>query len=140
LIWTESKVEEWLREAAQTLRLLPDSEVDAGLRSGYPAVYQTASDLFAAEVERRKSGMPEDVPKVRLVPAPGAIDRMHVVFDWMVLFKEKNAARLVWAVASGFSQRKVGKLLGCSHQNVSEKWRRSLSHLTTALNKIELVV
>lgn len=130
-------MEAWLREAAQTLRLLPDTEVLAGLRSGHPEVYQTAGDLFAAEVERRKSGMPEDPPKVRLVAAPDSIKRMYVVFNWMVLFKEKGAAQLVWAKASGYSYRKISKIAGCSHSGVKSRWHRSLTHLTTALNKIE---
>lgn len=83
--------------------------------------------------------MPEDPPMVKLVAAPGAIKRMYIVFNWMVLFKEKDAARLVWAKASGYSQRKIAKLVGCSHQNVGQKWLRSLGHLTEALNKIERV-
>lgn len=136
-MWTESKVEAWLREAAQTLRLLPDREVQAGLRSGHPEVYQTAGDLFAAEVERRKSGMPEDAPKIRLVPEAGAIDRMHVVFNWMVLFKGKGTARLVWAKASGFSHAKIARIAKCSRQNVWEKYRRALTGLTTILNSID---
>ena len=137
MTWTESSVEEWLREAAQTLRLLPDTEVQAGLRSGHPEVYQTAGDLFAAEVERRKSGLEVDKPRVRLTPAPGAIDRLGQVMGWFAPLADPQGVRVLWARANGFSWRKVGKRVGRGKDWVIARHGLILRTLTTNLNGVD---
>lgn len=125
-------------EAAQTLRLLPDPELRylVGLRSTFPEIYRTADEVFAVEVEQRKSNMFEDNVATQLTATKDAIARLDIVIGWMVLFSDRSAPRLVWAKVSGFSQKRIAKIAKCSRFNAQQKYGKALTQLTMALNGV----
>ena len=137
-MWTEEKVEDWLREAAQTLRLQPDRELRylVELKANHPEIYYSPLDIFAAEVERRKSGMPEEIPTVKLVAGKPAIKRLGIVTGWFGLLEDADGVRVLWARVNGLSWYKVGKQVGRSKTWAEHRFGLVLCRLTTILNKI----
>ncbi|MCF4165110.1 DUF6362 family protein [Zavarzinia compransoris] len=115
-----------LREAADTLRRLPDGEARfrLGLRSAWPDVVRDAATAYAA------AG-----PSVRLgPPSPGAIDRLETTIGWLGLLSEPQR-RIAWALASGVSVARLARLIGCHRNTVANRHAAALRIIAGHLNR-----
>lgn len=124
-MWTSAMVEDWLAEAADTLRRLPDGEAKfrLGPRSAWPDVVRDAVTAQGA-----------DGPKVRLgPPSPGAIDRLEQVISWLALLTEAQR-RIAWALASGIPMAKLARLIGCHRNTVANRQAAALRVIAGHLN------
>lgn len=119
-----------IREAAETLRRLPDRErswLKACDRTGWPSVVQDqadAAEAFAVMVERVRIG---EEPVEALMPRADrptaqAIDRVWFVAEWrrfLVGRKRVRDWKIMWLLADrGMSVAKIGKLCRCSPRTV----------------------
>lgn len=124
-MWTSAMVEDWLAEAADTLRRLPDGEAKfrLGPRSAWPDVVRDAVTAYGA-----------DGPRVRLgPPSPGAIDRLEQVISWLPLLTEAQR-RIAWALASGIPVAKLARLIGCHRNTVANRQAAALRVIAGHLN------
>lgn len=124
MTWTVTLVEERLREAAETLRMLP-AERPRGLRSAMPAPIRSAQEAYGWQ-------------EARVRPAPpsaAAIDRLDEVLSWMAWLDEEQI-RVVWARANNAPWRPLCERLGCGRTRAWELWVASLATLKGRLNKI----
>ena len=133
------EVEDRIREAARTLRLLPsmDRRFLAQLRSWWPEAPDEWSAYGAAD-----TCMP------RLVPSAAEIDRLDKVLAWMTALAveqlppklPEDTGRIVWARAAGASwprimrsrqQRQRG---GNSRESLRQVYRAGLAIVTARVN------
>ena len=114
-------MKERLREAAATLRLLPDPDrrFRSGLRSWWPATMQTSEEeAFTVEVLRLQAQIKPEKTQVRYVPDPGAVDRMFQAFKWLLEIPSTRTRKILWMKAAGVPTRKIAREFGLSGNGV----------------------
>jgi len=124
-------VEDRIREAARTLRLLPST--DARYRVALRAWWPDAPDEWTAYAAA-------DARTPRLVPSAGEIDRLDEVLTWMTALAvgrlppklPGDTGRIVWARASGASwprimrSRRARQRGGNSRESLRQIYRTGL--------------
>lgn len=115
--WTPPLLEQIMNEAAATLRRLP-AHRPAGLRSSWPQPLRDAAELADCA----------EPPRLRLRPAPDAIDRLDMVLGWMHWLGD-GQARLLWARALGVPWRRICLEFGFGGR--TSAWRAWVAALAT---------
>lgn len=120
--WDNRFVAARLREAWDTLRRLPASEIK-GFRSAWPAIIRDSLELEAGV-----SGL------VRLsAPSPRAIDRMHEVFGWFIHLKDQpHLTVAVWLTcARGMGPARAASIIGIHRDTVRRRRDEALDRIVT---------
>ena len=135
-VYTQGYVAVRLKEAAATLRLIPVGARDRprGHLSSMPEpvrdYWDTRNSLHPDEVER----FDDDENRTRSRPTARRVSRMWEAVMWMYLIQWPRNRNVVWAVASGFSYRKVARVDGRSHSMIRYVWQGACDEIAAALN------
>lgn len=118
-------VQERLQEACDTLRrlLFP--------RDGAPSTKIASSPNVVQDYWTAYARSEAKVTRVR--PTMAEIDRMDVVLPWFYLIDGKLERRVVWLRSVPLGLRKVGRILGVSHEHVRELEGRAMRTLVERL-------
>lgn len=123
--WTSIKVAERVREAAETLRLLPDHHPGRRYRGAWPEYLRDPAEAYGYGTFE-----PRPAP-----PKAAAIDRMdEVVMDWMKL-AEPEDIRFMWSWAVGVPAAAVGRRLQLHRSTVHRHRMAAFKKLAVALNR-----
>lgn len=128
--WTSIKVADRIREAAETLRLLPNHHPGRRYRGAWPEYLRDPAEAYGyGTFEPRPSP-----------PKAAAIDRMdEVVMEWMRLSKPEDA-RLMWSWALGVPAAAVGRRLRVHRSTVHRRRMAAFKKLAVTLNGAGLPV
>ncbi len=118
---TTNHVAERLKEAAATLKRLPDEKLHR-LRSNWPETIPVWGD-YGDEKTRVRLGP----------PSPEAIDRMDEALDWF-RWLEPDETKLAWAVACGINRKLIGSRFGIHRGTVWREWKAIMRKLTAIIN------
>lgn len=120
--WTEEMVEDRFREAAATMKRLPDVSVQ-GFVSSWPPIIREFWEAYGW-----------DVPKIRLGPPTGeSIDRMDECLEW-IRWLEPEQMRLVWARAEGLPWKIILRRIGVSRATAWQRMDKALAKVAARLN------
>lgn len=136
-LWDTDLVAARLGEAVDTLHRMPmpRNGRPAGFRMSWP---QTASDPEMVTVAERS-----DEPTRPGAPSPQSIRRMEECLpEWLLLIDDLRQRQAVFLRATPtrdrratLSTRRVGKILGVSHQTVANWEAVALDRIASALNR-----
>lgn len=120
--WTPSLVEEWLAEAADVLKRLPDVRLQ-GYYSVWPQIAQEFADLVGQEPPRMR----------RPYPAPDAITRMEETLSWTIGLDPVDA-KIIWLRAFGERWKMICWTVGLQRAAAHEHWVYALCVIAWRLN------
>lgn len=125
-----------LEEALDTLKkLYVGNTRPAKIRSAHPEVMQEFWEMWNALTSDEKKERADYLNRTRIPPAPEQITRMdEVVPDWFQHIKRVRDRRVVMAIASGFSFRRVARHDGRSHETMRQIYKRSIEEIAYQLN------
>jgi len=135
----EDAVWQLIREAARTLKRLPDRErgwLLSGETAHWPACRLDASEAFGLAVELGSIGEDPSVPMSPPRPSPAAVDRLYVVMGWMPLVKGKNRRRdiqVLWLLGGGVRPVRLTALFGCGRRTIYDIRDRCCRQIAVAL-------
>lgn len=123
--WNRDLVARRLKEACDTLRRLPEQKV-RGYVSTWPAF---VADVAVGEMEGTVISRPA-------AASPQAIDRMHEVFGWFVVLKDKpHLAIALWLTCGrGMGPARAGKIIGAHRDTVRRRRDEALDRVVASLN------
>lgn len=134
-IWTAELVAVRLREAVDTLRRLPmpRNGKPAEPRGCWPDIPSDSDSWLTTEDRQTRPGP----------PSPSAIRRMEECLpDWLLLIADTRQRQAVYLRATPtadrqatLSTRKVGRILGISHQTVKNWEDAALGRIARELNR-----
>ncbi len=130
--WDRESVRQWLMQAAETLKRLPDRERRhlSRLRTCWPeAARNSLHDKGGGDPRGRYRGQ-------RPAPAaasPEAIDNLDIVMDWFGWLPPARQ-RLVWARACGVSAAALCRRIGCHRITITRIENRALDGIVARLN------
>jgi len=122
IIWTPSLVEEWLSEAADTLRRLPDTRVQGHASTWPPYVREYWESYGIAEVTLR-----------RPPPSAAAITRMDQALPWL-RHLDPDDAKIVWLRATGEPWKVICWKVGMTRSAAHRHWLFALCVIAWTLN------
>jgi len=120
--WTVSQVEERIEEAVDTLRRLPEKQLQI-VRSSWPKFLQDCDDACDTE----------PAPLRRGPPVSAAIDRMDETLEWLRWLPAEDA-KLVWARAEGTTWKVLSWRFGYSERTAQRRCEYALSQTSWRLN------
>ena len=121
--WTPQDVADRFKEAARTLRRLPNVRVRVYFNA-WPQIIRTAREVLDGEV------MP-----MRLGPPPAdAISRMEETIQWIFLLTDEDDRRLIWLRAAGVPWKPICWRLGICKTSAYHQWKAALLTVATCLN------
>lgn len=119
------RITDAIREAALTLRYLPDKEagfLSSGSHGCMPTVIRGYWEAYGQEPAR----------KPRMPPSPGAIDRMYETLDWLCWLGQgsKRHMEVAWLVY-GVEERtgRIARTLGISPRSVQRLRREAIERI-----------
>lgn len=124
-IWMPEEIEQRLRSAAQTLRVLPRP------KNGSPA---TMAAAWPDIVRRVFHDAPKDLVMRAAVPPAADITEMDEALQWLHLVNERER-RILWARACKVSWRRLEDVDGSSHMTLRKVHREALIAIAAQLNK-----
>jgi hypothetical protein len=114
-------VAERLKEAAETLKRLPD-EKKYQMKSNWPDTIPVWGDYGDKNT------------KSRLIPlSPEAIDRMDETLYWL-RWLDPGETKIAWAVACGVNRKVIGASLGVHRTTIWREWKAVIRKLTAIIN------
>jgi hypothetical protein len=129
-LWTSIKVADRIREAAETLRLLPNHHPGRRYRGAWPEILRNPNEAYGYEAIA-----PRPSP-----PKAAAIDRMdEVVMNWMGLVEPEDV-RLMWSWALGVPAVAVGRRLRIHRSTVHRRRMAAFKRLAVNLNRAGMPV
>lgn len=141
-VWTNEIVKEWVAEALDTLRRLPDRERGwvYGQKSQWPDVWQSAADAFAVDVQRVGRGertererREADAINSRGPASAIAISRLDCVIHWFKAL-DRREAQIVILTAQGVRHGLIRNRTGLGRTSVHRIQKAGLNKIATALN------
>ncbi len=120
--WTPSLVEEWLADAADVLKRLPEVRVQ-GYYSLWPQIAHEFADLVGKEPPLLK----------RPPPSPAAISRMEETLGWLAWLQPIDA-KIVWLRASGKRWKTICGIVGLQRAAAHQHWLYALCIIARRLN------
>jgi hypothetical protein len=126
--WTENEVATRLKEARDTLRRIPATQLSQ-LKAAWPQTVQDAVEVYCYTP-----------PAVRLAPASAqAIDRMHEAFLWFrVLDDAPHVTRAAWLTAvCGLGPQRAATILGIHRDTARTRRNEALTRIGESLNRTE---
>ena len=134
MVWTPETVKELLEEAADTVRRLSAAGTrPAQIKSAMPDVVQNYWDVFG---KREQGPVVEDDERPRLAPpAIDAIDRLETALPMIYSIKDAKRRKIVWAVASGMSRRKVAQKTGRHRNTIARIFDNECERLADQTNR-----
>lgn len=132
-VWTQTAVDERLREAAETLHLMPGSIGPREYGSNWPAVVRQSWDAIwemdgLMRWQRRHVKCPPAPPTAR------EIGEMDEALAWMGLICGEMTRRVVWARACGVRWDDIAKEFQKSRQWLSMLHSAGLRGIANRLN------
>ncbi len=121
--WTPQDVADRFKEAARTLRRLPNVRV-RGYFNAWPTIIRTAREVLDGEVMPMRLGP----------PSAEAISRMEETIQWVFFLIDEDDRRLIWLRASGVPWKPICWQLGICRTNAHNKWKAALLTVATCLN------
>ena len=123
MTWTAAMVEHRIKEAARTLRRLPDKKV-TGYFNLWPAIKYDAVEVLQQEARFRPGP-----------PMADEIDEMEeVMFVWFLKWLEADERKLLWLRAERVRWRLICTQLGCDRTTAWRRYARALEKLAERLN------
>ncbi len=123
-LWTSVRVAERLREAADTLALLPAKHPGRHLTSAWPDIVRSFNDLKYFT----------DPGRVRLAPAAAAIDRMdEVLLDWLPRLPGEEV-KLIWGWMAKLPAEMTARRFGISKSTLHRRRVAVFRRLAILLN------
>ena len=122
--WNRDLVARRMKEACDTLKRLPEQNV-RGYFSTWPPVL---ADLAQGEIEGSVVSRPA-------AASPQAIDRMHEVFGWFVVLKDRpHLSVAMWLTCGrGMGPARAGKIIGAHRDTVRRRRDEALDHMVAFL-------
>ena len=120
--WTPETVEERLREAADTLRRLPEERIQ-GFVCLWPSVIRDVREAYGHDAPRLRRGP----------PLPAAIDRMDETLRWLA-WLEPELGRLVWLRLERTPWKGICLRFGISRATAHRRWQYALGLIVWRLN------
>ena len=130
--WTPKLVEERIREAAETAKLLPGVR-PAGYRSYWPETLATKAEMWGVRVEGTILLEKHNDEKTRVAATNAAIDNFDMVQDWMGLL-DRQEVSLIWHKINGRAIGWIARRLGYHRNTPGPKYRRAIRRLVDELN------
>lgn len=122
--WTSLIVADRIREAAETLKRLPDHHPGKRYRCALPTPVRNPNEAYGYTPLEAPLGP----------PAASAIDRMdEVILDWMK-WLESDEIKIIWSWVLGVPARIVGGRLGVHRSTVHRRRIGVLKKLAVFLN------
>ena len=119
-------IEDRFKEAAYTLRLLPEKDRPRGDGSSWPPAVHEVKHAY---------GYTPEAP-MRVIPSAAAITRMEECFDWLAWLDPEDA-RIVWLRAEGVRWRQVCIRAGVVRSTAWRRWAASLLTIAKHLNALD---
>lgn len=129
--WDAARIRARLREAMDVVKRLPMPKggVPSRLRALWPVSVGDDPWTFPADPTLR----------VRAAfPSPSELDRMDEAFSWLLIVTEERMRRAVVLRAVPLSFRRIGRLLGISHERARQLEAAAIDLLTRSLRKTKL--
>lgn len=135
-IYTAEYVGVRLREAAETLRLMPIGTRDrpGGYLSNMPEPVRNFWEIMNSLDAADRRLLQEQLNKPRSRPSARRISRMWEAVEWVFLIRLVRNRNCVWAVASGGSFRKVSRIDGRSRSQIKNVWDQACDEIACYLN------
>jgi hypothetical protein len=122
--WTSLRVAERLREAADTLALLPNPHAGRRLTSAWPDIVRSFKELRPFT----------DPAKPRVTPAAAAIDRMdEVLLDWLPRLPGEEV-KLIWGWMAKLPAEATARRFGISRSTLHRRRLAVFHRLAILLN------
>jgi hypothetical protein len=124
--WTAVLVADRIREAAKTLKLLPNHHPGRRYRGAWPDILHDPNEAYGySEFDPHPSA-----------PSASAIDRMdEVILEWMKHLDSQDV-KMVWSWALGIPARAVAAKLQIHRATVHRRRLAALKRLAVTLNTI----
>lgn len=122
--WTSILVADRVREAAETLKRLPDGHPGRRLSSSWPDVVLNPQEAYGYTPV-------EDDPTP---PTAGAIDRMDEVLIKWIGWLNREEVRILWSWVLGVPVRLVSRRMGLHRGTVHRKRLATLRKIAVYLN------
>ena len=106
------------KEAARTLRKLPNFKIQ-GYCNSWPEIVYSAREIAFMEQK-----------ELKLRATPQAISRMEEAISWLNILNTAEDRKLVWMRAVGVPWLEIAKIFGKSRSTVIEKYNRSILRIT----------
>lgn len=122
---TPSDIEDWLEEAALTLRRLPHPPGTGpkGYGNSWPEHVREARHAYGYHEAR-----------MRVVPNAREIARMEEAIGWLLLVKDPDDRRILWMRAEGRPWKQIFSQLGVSRTTAWQRWVAGLATISKLLN------
>ena len=121
--WTPCRVATHIREAAETLRRLPERQA-LGLRSAWPEIARDFWEAYGWTDARVPLGP----------PSAAAIDRMEETLTWF-RWLAPDDTRLLWLRAEGVRWKAICRRFRISRTTAWRRWAAALARIAEALNE-----
>ena len=130
--WDRDSVRQWLVQAAETLKRLPDHERRhlSRLRTCWP---QVARDSLPDKGDGDPRGRYRRQRPALAAASPEAIDNLDIVMGWFGWLPPARQ-RLVWARACGISAAALCRRVGCHRITITRGENRALDGIVARLN------
>ena len=124
--WTAILVADRIREAAETLKRLPNHHPGRRYRGAWPDILRNPNEAYGySPLDPRPAA-----------PSAGAIDRMdEVVLEWMKHL-ESNDVKLLWSWALGVPARAMAARLRIHRATVHRRRLAAMKRLAVVLNAV----
>ena len=123
MTWTATMVEQRIKDAARTLRRLPDKKV-TGYFNLWPAYKHDPLDLLQQEAVYRPGP-----------PMPEEIDEMEqVLFVWLLKWLETDERKLLWLRAERVRWKMICSQFGCDRTTAWRRYNAALGKVAERLN------
>lgn len=120
--WNIELIEDYLKEAANTLKRLPKVQLQSRI-TYWPEVVRSAAELFIGERHAKNS---------IAAPSPAAIDRMDMALVWLLPLNQEQR-QIIWARINGISWRKLEDIDGRSHVTLRKIYQSGLKNILQQL-------
>ena len=128
--WTIELIRDRMHEAMQTLQYLPMPRYGRPdrLRTSLPVLVQ---DTLIAD-------QPCGTARLRYPPPTAQqVDRLDACLEWLLWITDARKRKVVTGLAQGLPLRKIGFLVGRSHEWVRRTEKTALQQIVNRLNRIE---
>lgn len=128
--WTAEAVMERLKDAAETLRKLPNG---GGRSSSWPEVVRSFWEVWNSLDEEGRKQLEKERSEARSRPSGEKIDDMDEALTWL-LWLDPRQRRVLWASATGVGAGKLARQMRVNRETIRRWKRQGLHQIVGRLN------